>query len=58
MLKKEAFVYASQEIDRSITERLFADTVYNNSTGTLSIYRRVEPDGKLNKITAKIRLRF
>ena len=50
MLKKEAFVYASQEIDRCISEKIYSDTVYTNSSGSLSINRRIEPSGKLDKI--------
>lgn len=54
MLKKEAFLYASQEIDRCIDERLVSDTVYYSNSRTLKVNRKIEPEGNLNKIIVNI----
>jgi len=54
LLRGEAFILASQEIDHSIKSKVQNDTSYTNSVGNLTINRQLIPQGDLNKISVTV----
>lgn len=54
LLKGEALIMASQELDRCLDIKAITDTSYFNRQGNLKIKRKVELIGKLNKAIVSV----